>query len=183
VNIFFQIYNFSDCSTSTSCAFYFSYVNNTFSKPPVLQYTWNLTVNPGFNRILFNTSYDIKKGSIVFLNQGGNYTGAIALETLGNATYSDMKWGINLTSYYDTQINGNLTNISGIKYINYRFYLNVITQLEYYQNSFNFVHLYDESFLFNVSAYPLSAASPVYFNRKVLIDRKYLFKFYFSIYF
>ena len=147
-------------------------MNNTFSEPPVLQYTWNFSVSIGFNQILFNTSYDISKGSLVFLKQNGNYTGAIALEKLGNATYSDMKWGTNLTSYYDTQINGNLTNISGIKYNNYRFYLNVLTELQYYQNSFNFVHVYDESFLFNLSAYPVSAASPAYFNRQVLIDRK-----------
>ncbi len=164
------MYSFSDCGSNYTCAFYFSFLNNTFSNRPVLQYSWNLTVNTGYNRILFNTSYNVKKNSLIYLNQ--NYSGKIALETIGNATYSDMKWGSNLVNYFETAIIGNLTNISGIKYVNYRFYLNSLTEFEYYQNSFNFVHLYEDSFLFNLSVSTLSLP-PITFYRSVLIDRKY----------
>ena len=143
----------------------------------MLCYTWNLTVNIGFNRNLFNRSYDISQGSLIYLNQ--NSSGKIALETLGNATYSDMKWGNNLVNYFETQITGNLANISGIKYVNYRFYLNALTGLEYYQNSFNFVHLYEDSFLFNLSVNPVG--SSLYFNRPVLIDRKRFLVFFLKL--
>jgi hypothetical protein len=136
--------------------------------------TWNISVNIGYNKILFNTTYDIPKGSIVYLDQTID-TGKIALSTLGNATYSDMKWGSDLISYYDTTIKGNLTNISGIKYVNYNFYLNSITTLEYYQNIFQFVHIYLDSFLYNLTVSPInSSVSPV-FSTEVLIDRKYNF--------
>ncbi len=136
--------------------------------------TWNISVNIGYNKILFNTTYDIPKGSIVYLDQTID-TGKIALSTLGNATYSDMKWGSDLISYYDTTIKGNLTNISGIKYVNYNFYLNSITTLEYYQNIFQFVHIYLDSFLYNLTVSPInSSVSPV-FSTEVLIDRKYDF--------
>ena len=136
--------------------------------------TWNISVNIGYNKILFNTTYDIPKGSIVYLDQTIG-TGKIALSTLGNATYSDMKWGSGLISYYDTTIKWNLTNISGIKYVNYNFYLNSITTLEYYQNIFQFVHIYLDSFLYNLTVSPInSSVSPV-FSTEVLIDRKYNF--------
>lgn len=135
-----------------------------------MQYTWNLTVNIGYNKILFNTSYDVPKGSLVYLDQSLD-TGKIALDTLGNATFSDMKFGSNLINYYEATIKGNLTNISGIKYVNYRFYLNALTTLEYYQNSFDFVHLYDGAFLYNLTVSPVG--SSLIFARKVLIDRKY----------
>ena len=136
--------------------------------------TWNLTVNVGFNKILFNTSYDVTKGSLLYLDQSLD-RGKIALDTLGNATFSDMKFGFNLINYYEETIIGNLTNISGIKYVNYRFYINALTTLEYYKNSFSFVHLYDSALLYNLTVAPVG--STFVFPRKVLIDRKYLKNF------
>lgn len=97
-------------------------------------------------------------------------TGKIALEVLGSATYSDMKMGANLVAYYDIMMNGNLANISGIKYVNHRFYLNAITSFKYYKNIFKFTHSYDASFLFNLTVKSLN--SSIVFARPVLIDRK-----------
>ncbi len=133
-------------------------------------YSWNLSITVGYNKILFNASVDITKGSLIQLNQTVG-TGKVALETLGNATYSDMKWGSYLTFLYFTTITGNLTKISSNKYTNYRFYFNSITEFEYYQNSFPLVHKYSTSELFNLSVTP--ANSSISFSREVLIDRKF----------
>ena len=65
-------------------------------------YSWNLSITVGYNKILFNASVDVTKGSLIQLNQTVG-TGKVALETLGNATYSDMKWGSYLTFLYFPQ--------------------------------------------------------------------------------
>ena len=134
-------------------------------------YSWNLSITVGYNKILFNASVDITKGSLIQLNQSVG-TGKVALETLGNATYSDMKWGSSLTFYYIYRfITGNLTKISPNKYTNYRFYMNSITEFEYYQNFFQLVHRYSASDLFNLTVTPSN--SSISFSREVLIDRKF----------
>lgn len=84
-----------------------------------------------------------------------------------------MKWGANFTGFYETMMIGSLANISGIKYVNHRFYLNAITTFEYYQNRFSFIHLYDAAYLFNLTVSPLN--STLVFSRKVLIDRKFIY--------
>ncbi len=134
-------------------------------------YSWNLSITVGYNKILFNASVDITKGSLIQLNQSVG-TGKVALETLGNATYSDMKWGSSLTFYYIYRfITGNLTKISPNKYTNYRFYMNSITEFEYYQNFFQLVHRYSASDLFNLTVTPSNTS--ISFSREVLIDRKF----------
>lgn len=88
---------------------------------------------------MFNTTYDVSKGCLIYINQKID-TGKVALDMFSNATYSDMIWGSRLTFVYKSTIIGNLTKISGNKYINWRFYFNSITEFEYYQNSFSLVH-------------------------------------------
>ena len=132
-------------------------------------YSWNFSITVGYNKILFNASVDVAKGSLIQLNQSVG-AGKVALETLGNATYSDMKWGSSLIFHYIYRsIIGNLTKISPNKYTNYRFYLNSITEFEYYQNFFPLVHRYLASELFNLTVTP--ANSSISFSREVLIDR------------
>lgn len=82
-----------------------------------------------------------------------------------------MKWGSALKFFYEKTIIGNLTKISGNKYLNWRFYLNSVTEFEYYQNTFNLVHTYLASELFNLTVSP--ANSSLVFNREVLIDCKF----------
>ena len=119
---------------------------------------------------MFNASLDVSKGSLIQLNQNVG-TGKVALETLGNATYSDMKWGSALTFLYFTTITGNLTKISTNKYTNWRFFLNSITEFEYYQNFFPLVHKYSSSELFNLTVTPVN--SSISFSREVPIDCKF----------
>ncbi len=167
------MYTFADCIVETSCAYYFSYINNTFKTAPKLIYSWNFTIATGYNKILLNASLDANKSSILYLNQKIG-TGKVALETLGNATYSDMKMGSSLVFYYIYQtMTGNLTKISTNKYTNYRFYINTITEFEYYQNFFPIVHQYSSSELFNLTVTPVN--SSIVFPREVNIDRKFFF--------
>lgn len=165
----FKIYSFADCGVNISCGFYFSYINNSFSKPPVLLYTWLLDVSLGYNRVLFNTSYDVPKGSMVYLDQTID-TGRVAVESIGNATFSDMKWGQNFTGYYESNTIGSLANISAIKYFNSRFYLNSLCEFYHYQNFFKLVHDYEAALLYNLSI-RLNNLTTI-FARPVLIDRK-----------
>ena len=83
-----------------------------------------------------------------------------------------MKMGTSLVFYYTYRsITGNLTKISTNKYTNYRFYINSITEFEYYQNFFSLVHQYSTSEFFNLTV--SSNSSPVSFPREVTIDRKF----------
>ena len=110
------MYTFVDCIFETSCAYYFSYINNTFQTAPQLIYSWNFTITTGYNKILLNASLDVSRKSLLYLNQNIG-TGKVALDTLGNATYSDMKMGTSLVFYYIYQtMTGNLTKISTNKY-------------------------------------------------------------------
>ena len=101
-----------------------------------VSYSFNYTVNPGYNKILFSQPILVKKGSLILLTQSPNSSN-IAIDKSGNASYSDMVWGTNL----------NMLNSSS----NWRFYLTTITNFTSYQSSLNIQHSYNYIGLYNLS--------------------------------
>jgi hypothetical protein len=101
-----------------------------------VSYSFNYTINSGYNKILFSQPILVKKGSLIFLTQSPNSSN-VAIDKSGNASYSDMIWGTNL----------NMLNSSS----NWRFYLTTITNYSAYQSSLNIQHSYNNIGLYNLS--------------------------------
>ena len=103
-------------------------------------YDWILTTSVGYNKIILPESVQVNNGNFIVLKQTSS---KIAINTAGNATYSDLAWK------YTTQ----WTRLS--ESANWRFYLNAITNFTSYQTTFNIQHSY-----LNIGLYSLKITFP-----------------------
>ena len=102
----------------------------------IVDYTFTYNISEGFNQILFAQPILIKKGSVILISQSMNES-TIAVDTSGNASYSDMIWTNNLNKLNNTS--------------NYRLYFNPLTNFSMYQSSFSLTHAYSNFGLYNLS--------------------------------
>lgn len=110
------------------------------------QYPFNITMNIiyefqfnlalGYNKIILPQPLLVKRGQFILLKQ---LTGRIAIDTTINSTYSDLVW--NTTTQW--------TKLA--EFLNWRFYLNPITNYTTYQTIFNIIHSYS-----NIGIYTLT---------------------------
>lgn len=91
-----------------------------------IEYEFNYDLALGYNKIILPQPLPVKRGQFVMMTQ---ITARIAIDT-NNSTYSDLVW--NTTTQW--------TKLS--EFLNWRFYLNPITNYTTYQTSFNLVHSY-----------------------------------------
>ena len=99
-------------------------------------YNWDLETSLGYNRIILPQPVLILKGFFIILTQN---TGKVAIDTFGNASYSDLVW--NTTTQW--------TKLA--EFSNWRFYLTTLNNFSSYQNTFNILHAYK-----NIGLYTLS---------------------------
>ena len=93
-------------------------------------------MNSGYNNLYIQSSpIIVNRGNFVMLTQTSAY---VALNTAGNATYSDMAW--------QSSVWNKLFATS-----NWRFYLTPITNFSSYTNNFNLVHTYTNVGLYSIS--------------------------------
>ena len=90
-------------------------------------YSWNFQISLGYNSIILPQPVTVPKGSYLVLTQN---TGRIAIDTSGNATYSDLVW--NTTTQW--------TKLA--EFYNWRFYLTTLNNFTSYQTTFNIKHAY-----------------------------------------
>lgn len=74
---------------------------------------------------------------MIYQEASSNST-SVAIDTLGESPYSDMIWSAN--NIYEINTN-----------INWRFYINPLTNFTLYENSFTLVHSYDFIGLYNIT--------------------------------
>jgi hypothetical protein len=90
---------------------------------------FSYTISVGYNKFLFSQPLNIQKGYFILLEQ---IDGILAVDTSGNATYSDMILSTDGTS---------VSKMNTI--LNQRFYLNALNRFDsYYFASFNVSHSY-----------------------------------------
>lgn len=89
--------------------------------------SWSFDLTAGNNILILPQPVFVQQGSFIYLNQN---TTQIAIDTAGNATYSDM-YSSPLGIYYNLNLN-----------TKWRFYLMPITNFSCYQSSFTIAHQY-----------------------------------------
>ena len=99
-------------------------------------YNWNFKINIGNNTLLLPAPVTVNQGNYILLKQ---LTGRVAIDTTGNASYSDLVW--NLTTQW--------TKLA--EFSNWRFYLTTINNFTSYQNTFNIIHSYANIGLYNLT--------------------------------
>jgi hypothetical protein len=97
-------------------------------------YTWNYTITAGLNIINLSAPASVYQGSLVFLNQ---ITGRIAINTTGNAKYSDL---VGQTASW-SQLNS---------FANYMLYLNTLFYSNFSTSIFSITHQYSVIGLYNL---------------------------------
>ena len=90
-------------------------------------YSWNFQISLGYNSIILPQPVTVSVGSYLFLTQN---TGKIAIDTSGNASYSDLVW--NTTTQW--------TKLA--EFSNWRFYLNAIVSFSSYISDLRINHKY-----------------------------------------
>jgi hypothetical protein len=98
-------------------------------------YNWDFPTVIGYNKIILPQSVQVNKGHFIVLKQSSS---KIAINTVGNATYSDLAW--NFTTQW--------TKLTA--FANWRFFLNAITNFTSYQTTFNIQHSYGTIGLYNL---------------------------------
>jgi hypothetical protein len=106
-------------------------------------YTFNITINQGFNKIILPEPILVPQGSLILLTQNDNSV-TVAIDSNGNATYSDMVLG--------STIWNPLSSTS-----NWRLYLNALTNFSSYQTSFSISHAYNFIGLYEIALTFLSS--------------------------
>ena len=99
-------------------------------------YSWNFQLSLGYNSIILPQPVTVYRGNFVVLTQN---TAKIAIDTTGNASYSDLVW--NSTTQW--------TKLA--EFSNFRFYLTPLTNFSSYQTSFNIMHTYKNIGLYNLA--------------------------------
>jgi len=105
-------------------------------------YTFDYTIALGYNNLILPQPVPVSKGYFIQLFQG---TGQIAIDTTGNASYSDLVW--NTTTQW--------TKLA--EFYNWRFYFTPIYNFTSYQNVLNVLHSYQNIGLYTLSLTFLSS--------------------------
>lgn len=111
------------------CSVYFNNYPSDLSLDKI--YSFNYTISTGYNKLLLSQPLQIQRGYFILLEQ---INGKIAIDTSGNATYSDM-----ILSYDESSV----SRINTV--FNYRFYFNTINPYISYQSNLNLVHSYQNT--------------------------------------
>jgi len=105
-------------------------------------FSWTFSIKVGNNTILLPAPVTVNQGNYILLTQ---LTGKVAVDSSGNATYSDLVW--NTTTQW--------TKLA--EFFNWRFYLTTINNFTSYQNNLNIVHSYPSAGLYTLSLTFLSS--------------------------
>jgi hypothetical protein len=105
-------------------------------------YTFDYTIALGYNNLILPQPVPVSKGYFIQLFQG---TGQIAIDTTGNASYSDLVW--NTTTQW--------TKLA--EFYNWIFYFTPIYNFTSYQNVLNVLHSYQNIGLYTLSLTFLSS--------------------------
>lgn len=124
------------CGTVVPCAFYFS--TYPFNRSLNIIYEWRFNVNYGYNKLILDQPLPILKGSFIHLEQ---ISGIIAIDQVNNASYSDLVW--NTTTQW--------TKLA--EYLNWRFFLNALTNFTIYETKLNILHTYNRVGIYSLSLY------------------------------
>lgn len=122
------------CGSIVPCAVYLT--NYPFNISLNIDYQFDYNLSLGYNKIILPQPLPVKKGRFIMLTQ---ITGKIAIDVTTNSTYSDLVW--NSTTQW--------TKLA--EFLNWRFYLNPITNYTTYQTIFNLIHSYS-----NIGIYTLT---------------------------
>lgn len=128
-----QIVTSDLCGTTTPCAQYFSLYPFVATLNVLNSWTFNITT--GNTILLLPQSFLAPKDSFIYLTQTG---GVVALDSSGNATYSDM--AVYYSSYY---------NLSSLN--NQRLFIKPLSNFTTYQYSFSLTHTYPIAGLYNLN--------------------------------
>jgi hypothetical protein len=115
----------SVCGSLTPCAQYMTQFPFNISMNEI--YSWNFQISLGYNKIILPQPVYVLKGQFILLTQN---TGRIAIDTTGNASYSDLVWN-SITQWTKLE-----------EFSNCRFYLTTINNFTSYQNTLNIIHSY-----------------------------------------
>jgi hypothetical protein len=109
---------------------------NPFNISMNIIYSWNFQLSLGYNNIILPQPVTVYRGNFIVLTQN---TAKIAIDTTGNASYSDLVW--NTTTQW--------TKLA--EFSNMRFYLTPLTNFSSYQTLFNIMHTYKNIGLYNLA--------------------------------
>jgi hypothetical protein len=132
----FKIVSGNYCGEEVPCAVY--YTMYPFNKTLNIIYEWDFDINYGFNKLILDQPLPVYRGYFILLEQK---SALIAIDVLNNATYSDLVW--NSTTRW--------TKLA--EYLNWRFYLNAMTNFTIYETKLNIVHSYNKIGVYRLSLY------------------------------
>lgn len=107
-----------------------------FNKTLNIIYNWEFNINYGYNKLILDQPLPVYRGYFILLEQ---ISGIIAIDELNNATYSDLVW--NTTTRW--------TKLA--EFLNWRFYLNALTNFTIYETKLNIVHNYNKIGVYTLS--------------------------------
>ena len=139
INFLNKIVSSDACGLTKPCAIFFT--QNPFNISMNTIYNWDFAVTTGRNQILLPAPMPVYKGNFVYLTQN---SGKLAIDSSNAATYSDLSW--QSTIWLPLKEN-----------LNWRFYLNAITNFTSYETNFRIVRPYKSIGLYNLSINFLSS--------------------------
>lgn len=107
-----------------------------FNKTLDIIYEWVFNINLGYNKLILDQPLPLYKGYFIYLEQ---ISGIIAIDQISNSTYSDLVW--NSTTRW--------TKLA--EFLNWRFYLNALTNFTIYETKLNIVHSYNNTGIYTLS--------------------------------
>jgi len=119
-------------------------------------YSWSFTITTGLNYIYLPQPITINNGNFLMLTQT---TGKVAIDTTGNATYSDLAFKSSVWS-----------KLSSIQ--NWRFYLTALNNFSSYQTYFSLTHTYKSIGIYNVTL-TFSSSNETFTQSVNITDCKY----------
>lgn len=148
-HLFFpKIVSFSTCGIYKSCSKYFE-TNPTYTNFKSLG-TWSYTLTVGYNKLKIDSSKSFPIGSIVVATAGQ----LIAVDTSENCLYSDyIVSGTNLVQLNKTR--------------KWRFYLNVLIDVGYYESVINIDKTYSVLGSYNLTA-GINGSDVVYYETAII---------------
>lgn len=134
-----DLVSFKFCGQNESCTSHFS-INSQFNQTDLkVLSSWQLELKQGYNKFLLPKAISVTKGTLLYLSQ--NFTGRVVIDTSSSVTFSD---------YIITKPN-TLYNIMKLDpYINWRFVINCLVDLEMYKTTKNFFKTQKFSGLYKV---------------------------------
>ena len=128
-------------------------------------YSWNFSVSSGYNKIYLNQSYSVSRGNLVKLTQ---LAANLAIDKSGNTNFSDFNIdNINIGVF------SRLNNL-----INYRFYLNALSNFKSYQSNFAITRSYRNAGIYSMSITFLSSSLTYYQTINVTDSKNAIYLFF-----